>query len=45
MTAADGSLAFPIIGTNDLYVFLEARSVFTPTSGETFTVALELLQS
>jgi hypothetical protein len=45
VTAADGSIAFPITGTNDLYVFLESQSVFTPDSGETITVAIGVLQS
>lgn len=37
--------ALPATGTEIIYVLVEARGAYTPTSGETFTVELEVLQN
>lgn len=38
------SIVFPpVTGTDDLYALIEARAGYTPTSGETFSVTVEVL--
>lgn len=34
----------PAIGTQNIFALLEARAAYTPASGETFTLALELMR-
>lgn len=43
-TPLQGTEIFVPVGVNTLYGLLEARGTYTPASGETFTVELQLLR-